>query len=190
MIKQKQMKKTIFLLVALTTLSVSFVQAQTGDNGPTLDQTIAWLNYYGFSGNTDHGGNGVLDKIGDVRISIDNNTVRFIDNSYEKSIWSQKENSQIYSSLDQAPWKYQRTNNFTLQQVSSIAVIPPADYNGDVIVDYEVIIVTSVTVSRIIRIAFTDKKRAVSLYKALKHLNSFYNYDIKFINKLSLKNAF
>ncbi len=41
-------------------------------------------------------------------------------------------------------------------------------------------------------LSFLNKESAISLFKALKHLNTFYNHEIQFIDKIrpDLKNKF
>jgi len=168
------MKNLLFLLVL--TVSISTVKAQDA----TLQETIDWLNIYGFEDNFEKdnlsAGGWKKTKVKcDVSLNKSGvanfNFIYFV--RYDDSDWRERE--------------YNNYESFSILQVKFIELIPPTGNRKGY-----AIIIGAETKDKYYAVEFPDKEKAISLFKALKHLNTFYNHEIQFIDKIrpDLKNKF
>ncbi|CAM1340367.1 hypothetical protein [Tenacibaculum aestuarii] len=164
------MKHLLFLLVL--TLSINTTNAQDA----TLQETIDWLNIYGFEDNFSDV-NKRKTKV-ECDVSLNKNGVAsfyfiYFEMSKDDSDWRERE--------------YDNYERFSILQVKFIYLYPPIGNRQG----YTIRIgVQNKDISLFVE--FPDKEKAISLFKALKHLNTFYSHEIQFIDKIrpDLKNKF
>lgn len=165
------------LLLLVLTVSISTVKAQDA----TLQETIDWLNIYGFEDNFEKdnlsAGGWKKTKV-KCDVSLNKNGVANFNFIY------------FVRYNDDSDWRTREVENykhFSILQVKSINLIPPTGNRKGY-----AIIIGAETNDKYYAVEFPDKEKAISLFKALKHLNTFYSHEIRFIDKIrpDLKNKF
>jgi len=167
------MKNTILLFFALA-LSVQFTNAQSD---ATKEETVQWLDIYGLTGN--------LERIEHERIG-------WFETMYKWDVYLNKEGittfvfNQKFRDDENNNWvdnnRDTQTNSGTIMEISIVQIYPSdGGYRVSILVEKKF---------GGVNIFFNKKENAISLYKALKHLASFYDTNIEFYDMVSLKNKF
>lgn len=160
--------KYIFILFLFAS-SLTYAQSDA-----TLEETIKWLDVYGVNENLSReeyknsGGWYETKIIWDVHLNSKGET---------KFKYREKYRS------DETPWKDDSLDDFSIYDITSIELNPPNDAR-----DYYIFI--QYRTKGYLLIEFADKEKATSLFKALKHLATFYDNEIKLKDTVSLKDKF
>ena len=165
------MKKAILILTLLLTCVVS----SNAQSDATLEETIQWINLYGLKDNgvsimnSDGSGSEYTQK---WTLSNDN-TIIFNIESLEKVFGKNH------------PEKNTTTEKWQLSEITRINC-GPADYG----LGYYVTLIISGQNLTHWDVHFQKSENAERLFSALKHLCSFFEYEIKFGNMITLENKF
>ena len=154
--------KQLLFLLVLT-VSINTTKAQDA----TLQETIDWLNIYGLKENGTSYSNPDITYTNTWYLTKKNEKLHFELKNFKNGIELLKERSRFF---------YEDINWIKLSQVGQyFKVTIDCKETGDQ--HY---------------LSFLNKEKAISLFKALKHLNTFYNHKIQFIDKIrpDLKNKF
>ena len=158
------MKNLLFLLVL--TVSINTTKAQDA----TLKETIDWLNIYGLKENGTSYSNPDITYTNTWYLTKKNEKLHFELKNFKNGIELLKERSRFF---------YEDINWILLSQI---------DQHFTVTIDCKE------TENQFDQyyLSFLNKESAISLFRALKHLNTFYNHKIQFIDKIrpDLKNKF
>lgn len=169
----------IILILFIFSSSLTYAQSDA-----TLEETVKWLGIYGLEDNLEQGDSYEIKVKWEV--SFKDDMVRFRVN--EK-----------YRNDDNPEWRNNNTENpydeFTIKEIYGVFLGPPGTYGIDEYKGYRLQIVWTDTDYPDtdypdVTIIFPNKKNALSLFNALKHLNSFYNNEIKFVDNVSIKDKF
>jgi len=172
------MKNTILLFLAFT-FSVQFANAQSD---ATKEETISWINIYGAKGAESGKSGGITRSRTDIYINEVNEMAIITTERW----WLDLD--------DPKAWKENGKNFRKMYRISDIEFImlQPVvedEYNYDKGY-YKVRLLLKDKEIYGSFFVFPDKEKANSLFKALKHLASFYETNIEFIDQVSLENKF
>lgn len=166
------MNKTFVILSLFLTCIIS----SNAQSDATLEETIQWINLYGLKGNgvsireSDGSGSEYTQK---WALSNDNTIIFNI------------ENMEKVFGTDYIEETNTMTAKWQLSEITRI-ICGPADY----VLGYHVTLIISGQNLTYWDVHFQKSENAERLFSALKHLCSFFEYEIKFGNMITLENKF